>query len=84
MAYGVYNYLDVSTAHIPDHLLNGECECKLANYPEGAFFFVPCEPREYPPELDAVFKYAAEHKCIVVRFDADGMLFPEFPEYDWD
>lgn len=89
MAYGVYNYLDVSTAHIPEHLLNGECELKLANYPQGAFFYVPdpdpaCESEPIPPEIEAVFKYAAEHNCIIVRFDADGMLFPEFPEYDWD
>jgi hypothetical protein len=85
--YGVENYLDISTAHIPDHLLNGECECKIINYPEGAFFFVPYMEDgvfidNVPEELVDIFKYAFKNECGLVRFDCDGFEFEEFPVYD--
>lgn len=82
--FGVFNYLDISTAHISEDLLNLDCDYRICTYPEGAFFYVPeADIEEVPPELVAVFNYARYNKCVIVRFDADGMLFPELPEYDW-
>jgi hypothetical protein len=87
--YGVEKYLDISTAHIPPHLLNGECDCKIGNYPEGAFFYVPyMEDGEFidevPKELVEIFKYAFENECVIIRFDRDGMEFKEFPVYYYE
>lgn len=82
--FGVFNYLDISTAHIPEYLLDFDCDYRICTYPEGAFFYVPeADIDEVPVELVPVFNYARDNKCVIVRFDADGMTFPELPEYDW-
>lgn len=84
--FGVYNYLDISTVHIPQDLLDMDCDYKICSYPEGAFFYVPeVDVDTVPDALVPIFNYARRNKCVIVRFDADGLSFPgDFPEYDWD
>lgn len=81
--FGVYNYLDISTSHVPEDLLTLDCDYRICSYPEGAFFYVPEADSDIPDALVPIFNYARENKCVIVRFDADGLTFPEFPDYDW-
>ena len=88
--YGVLNYLDISTGHIPENVLkNTKSIYHVATYPEGAFFWVPSAPHikvyeEYvPDELNKIFKFARERNCTLIRFDCDGFEYPELPKYDW-
>lgn len=83
--YGVAKILDVSTLHVEEATLN-DSDYKIADYPEGAFFYVADEydePSVYP-DLKAVFDLARSKGCTLIRFDADGFEYPELPTYDWN
>lgn len=83
--YGVYKFLDVSMIHLSKNTYEFETFYRLSTYPEGIFFWVPSGMNyPVPDDLKIVFDYARENDCMIVRFDDDGMLFPEFPEYDWE
>lgn len=81
--YGVNNYLDISTLHISEKTLR-DSEYKLAVYDTGAIFWVPDTGDFIPDELKIIFEYARNNNCSLIRFDADGFEFPEFPQYDWE
>ncbi len=91
--YGCYKYMDVSTGHITEHdkdLLETEDEpcgtVLIAKYPEG--FILSIGEKEliedhFSPEFHAILDYARKQGCSIFRLDADGMVFPDFPTFDW-
>lgn len=82
--YGVSNYLDISTSHITEQTLTSKSVYKIADYAEGAFFWVDEDlPAHLPKDLYDVMRHALSLKCYIIRFDADGFEFPELPTYDW-
>lgn len=86
--YGIGNYLDISTIHVSLYTLDhASLPFHLGSYPEGVIMWIPDdlddEDKIIPEDLRIVFKYALDHGCSLVRFDADGFQFPELPEYDW-
>ena len=83
--YGVCKFLDVSMIHLSKHTYEFENFYRIATSAESVFFWVPSEyDYPVPDDLKVIFDYAKENDCMIVRFDGDGFLFPEFPEYDWE
>lgn len=84
--YGICSYLDISTIHCERWVLEDYCEYRLCSYDEGAFFWIPsdeCELSKVNESLQTVMRYALERGCYLIRFDAEGLTFPEFKEFDW-
>ena len=91
--YGCYKYMDVSTGHITEHdkdlLETGDEPCGtvlIATYPEG--FFLSIGEKEliedhFSKEFHDLISYARQNGCALLRLDADGMNYPDFPEFDW-
>lgn len=97
--YGIYRYLDISTGHITKNdaeALKEQCGIRgaylIGTYDEGWVLslsetddyegdetFVDC----YSPEFYQVLDYAKLQGCCLLRFDADGMEFPDFPTFEW-
>ncbi len=97
--YAVYRYLDISTGHITKKdadALNSNCGIRgaylIGTYDEGWVLsigetddykgdetFVDC----YSPEFYDVLDYARKQGCTLLRFDGDGMEFPNLPSFDW-
>lgn len=98
-AYGCYRYLDISNGHISEKdagALKEQCGIRgaylIGTYDEGWVLsisetddyeddesFVDC----YSPEFYDVLDYARKQGCTLLRFDRDGMEFPDFPTFDW-
>lgn len=81
----ILQYLDLSTAHLRETTLNPapHPHYLMAQYPEGAFFYVPDTPVDASPDLAFVLDYAKAMGCTIVRFDADGEVIPGLPVFDW-
>jgi hypothetical protein len=94
----IWRYLDLSTGHLPPSLreeLPGWWQWTadhlpiLYPYEYGWFMPVCCEKdadveREagYHPVFQLIRAYARQHRCSLVRFDADGMVNQELPIYE--
>jgi hypothetical protein len=87
----VRKFLDLSTAHLPKHLINGPCPENVIRYPTdyGCFVWVPGDPKEsseameepVPPEILAVQVYARSLGCDYILFDADGDVDDTLPTF---
>lgn len=86
-SYVIGNYLDISTSHIPESIINDSSSVyHISSYAEGAFFWVPAvydEIGDEPEELKIVLKYAQNNECTLIRFDCDSFTVPELPQYEW-
>jgi hypothetical protein len=91
--YGCYGYMDVSTGHITESdkdLLEAGNDptgtVLIATYPEGFFLSIGEEEEiddSFSKELHDLISYARQNGCALLRLDADGMSFPDFPTFDW-
>jgi hypothetical protein len=90
----VRKFLDLSTAHLPQEVMNyplSDCEGVIAYpYEYGAWMYVPvdvmeqlAEVPETPPEVQAVWRYARVQGCDYVRFDSDAPRDFNLPIWDW-
>lgn len=80
-------YLDLSTAHLQQSTLNPAPHRRylIAEYQEGAFFYVPSDDLDpdTPPDLAFILGYAKGLGCTIVRFDADSEKIEGLPIFDW-
>lgn len=95
----VYQYLDVSTAHITKETMNQIVAYTdlpagdrgwlpiVAVYPEGAFLWVPEELQDHAPDLPAdlnrLLKIAKAQGCHLIRLDADADVIDGLMTYEW-
>lgn len=91
----IYNYLDLSTAHISvatrEELdlindVNNMTGLTVAQYKYGFFISVPESAEEIdacavkvPKDLHDILKYARKNNCDVVRLDADAERIADLP-----
>ena len=87
---GIQRYLDLSTSHLtPSTMIhNKHIEYMVADYPEGAIYFVPeigmlMDDRTIPDDLFNLLVFAAECHCQLVRVDADAPILEELATYEW-
>jgi hypothetical protein len=77
-------------------LMDERSEWTIYPYAEGAFVYVPRHPEGLKAELENLegsgklrkeivdlFRWAAKKGYWFVRFDADGMVYPELPQFVW-
>lgn len=99
MGLPIYNYLDLSTAHIKkqtDRFLDRESQWPLTDiiaYKKwgGYFVFVPehddlgnsLESDQIPMDLKRCIKFARKHGCNWILFDSDAEIVNELPTYRW-
>lgn len=95
--YGILNYLDISTLHIAKsdaEALNFRVHPNgaylIGTYTEGWVLAIgeydaseTTKGRDYSPEFYAILDHARKNECVLLRIDADGMEFPEFPIFNW-
>lgn len=96
--YGIYRYLDISTGHITkgdaDLLKAGhepDGAYLIGKYDEGFVLSLgePVEAMnntvnlEFSEAFRNILRYATNAGCMLMRLDADGMEFPDFPTFDW-
>jgi hypothetical protein len=94
---GVFTFLDCSSVHLTKATLmmlsNGDhlrYPSTVAPYAYGVLVGVPNyeEPDEpmdgFPPDVLPILTYAASIGCSMVRFDRDGIVYPEFTQYEHD
>ncbi len=97
--YGVYRFLDISNAHITEkdaEALRSNCGIRgaylIGTYDEGWILSVSeCDDYEgdetfvdcYSTEFYDILAYARLQGAILIRFDADGMEYPDLPTFDW-
>lgn len=95
--YGIYRYLDISTGHITKNdadLLKNDHEPDgaylIGKYDEGFILSIGeyvevgnVVGKEFSKEFNGIIQYAQLQGCCLLRFDADGMEFPDFPTFEW-
>ncbi len=90
----VRSFLDLSTAHLPEHLgshgLSGHDGVTASEPTYGWLMWVPPDPQTHaddhpdlPPEVLAIQRYARGLDCDYVRFDADADRVDDLPTWDW-
>ena len=87
--------LDLSTAHLPEHLGSGGLDAAPGvvahRTTHGWLLWVPDDPDEsgaafgdaVPAVVLAIQRYARRHGCDYVLFDADADRVDDLPSWDW-
>lgn len=91
MSPRVRRILELSTAHLPEQILNQpgglNASDGVVGYEDeyGAWLWVPDSTWRHqgPPELERLWRYAREHSCDYIRLDADADIDPQLPVYEW-
>lgn len=92
----IYNYLDLSTAHITqetDEYLRKQAKedeaYKAIVYEKDCGYFVSVpewdeiDDYDMPDDLKACLKFAAEHNCYWLVLDGDADTIDELKTYKW-
>lgn len=78
----VLTYLDASTLHVTPTVLDGPRHHCIADYPEGAIFYVPEEiDDDCPADLAGVLVFARQLGCNLVRLDCDAPVVVGLPTF---
>ena len=95
MSARIRRMLDLSTAHLPEHLgqsLHTADGVSAYRMIYGFLMWVPDDPQKtaeaeidgVPPEVLAVQLHARRLDCDYVLFDAGGDVDPDLPTWDWE
>ncbi len=90
----IYNYLDLSTAHIKEKTFewlieqidNEESPIVVYRKESGLFVCVTpdiTEEGKTPTDLWYCLWFAYEHGCNWILFDADGAVIDDLAQYEW-
>lgn len=93
-ALEIRRMLVLSTAHLPEHLINGPAPDGVVrhDFEYGCLLWVPDSPRAesaenedapIPEEILHVQLYARKHGCDYVMFDQDGDTVGELRTWEW-
>jgi hypothetical protein len=74
--------LALSTAHLPEHVLNVPDTLAYPNE-YGGFFWVDNDEGSHLPELEAVLAFARQHDITWLKFDRDAPEIEELPTWNW-
>ena len=78
--------LVLSTAHLPPgELADYNLWTRIAEHDDGVYYYVPEEldtiNDDLPPALAYVLRFAHRHGCQEVKFDWDGRIVDELPNF---
>jgi hypothetical protein len=76
------NYLDLSTAHMPDNDPDWG-EVRVAEHEWGFVAFIAPDLEGVPEWLKETFDFAIALKCGIINFDSDADIIERLPTWDW-
>lgn len=88
----VRTFLDLSTAHLPEHLcqnLGGYSSIRAWETEYGWFMWAPGDIDDdpdyddVPDEVRAIWRFARAHGCHYVLLDRDAEILDGLPSWDW-